>query len=144
MMRLIFSNVLWLLIISVSNIYAQKQKYVDVEELNVVVVGNIGVSEYDSGVKIWVGNSIKKLNAEKPFQLGINLGNNFLPYGSRTNDFKKLDEVFTSTFPSSLFPFDFLTVLGNEDHKSNFYTLIQYHFQKDERFYLPKRNYVYG
>ncbi|KII72193.1 hypothetical protein RF11_04173 [Thelohanellus kitauei] len=123
---------------------ALKKISVDVTELDVVVIGNIGVSESDSGVKRGVVESIKRFNGVVPFHLGINLGNNVLPHGLQTADFQKLDDFFSSSFSSSLFPIDFLTILGEHDHEGDIDKQIQYHYQKDQRFYLPGRNYVYG
>ncbi|KII64789.1 hypothetical protein RF11_03394 [Thelohanellus kitauei] len=122
---------------------AQKKLSIDGLELNVVIIGNIGVTDDESDVKRDVVGIIKDMHNIHPYQLGINLGNSIRPHGSDVNDFQKLDDVFSSTFPSDIFGFDFLTILGENDHDGDFDTQIQYHYQKDERFYLPKRNYVY-
>ncbi|KII61293.1 hypothetical protein RF11_08471 [Thelohanellus kitauei] len=121
----------------------QKQIYVDSVQLNVVMVGNIGVSQDESSIKKDVLDTIKKIHEYQPFHLGINPGNNVYPQGSQVNDFQKLNEVFTTEFPSDIYQFDFLTVLGKNDHDGDFETQIQYHHLVDTRFYLPKRNYVY-
>ncbi|KII71185.1 hypothetical protein RF11_09206 [Thelohanellus kitauei] len=130
------------LFVVVFNVHAQL--YIDGVELNVVIVGNIGVPEKESTVKRTAVDTIKKMHQQRPFHLGINPGNNVYPHGSKVNDFETLDKIFRSSFHASSFNFDFLTVLGNTDHDGDIDTQIQYHHQKDSRFYLPKRNYNHG
>ncbi|KII64784.1 hypothetical protein RF11_03389 [Thelohanellus kitauei] len=137
------SKEICLFVLFVSIVHAQKQIFVDSNELNVMMIGNIGVSEDESVVKRGVVNTITRMHEYKPFHLGVNTGNNVLPAGSIVNDFQKLNEVFGISFPSNIFRFDFLTVLGSNDHKGDFDTKIKYHHSIDKRFYLPKRNYVY-
>ncbi|KII67316.1 hypothetical protein RF11_03407 [Thelohanellus kitauei] len=125
-------------------IETQKQITLKGNQLNVVVIGNFGVSTNDSPVKKAVIDAILNMHQIAPFQLGLNLGNNVLPHGSTVNDFERLDEVFSSVFPLDVIDFDFLTVIGEHDHEGDFDTQIEYHKHRDDRFFLPKRNYVYG
>ncbi|KII64790.1 hypothetical protein RF11_03395 [Thelohanellus kitauei] len=104
---------------------AQKKLSIDGLELNVVIIGNIGVTDDESDVKRDVVGIIKDMHNIHPYQLGINLGNSIRPHGSDVNDFQKLDDVFSSTFPSDIFGFDFLTILGENDHDGDFDTQIQ-------------------
>ncbi|KII67825.1 hypothetical protein RF11_05384 [Thelohanellus kitauei] len=112
------------------------QKHIDVNdvELHVVVIGDIGFSEYESVIK-------RTLHSNRAFQLGINLGDNVYPWGSTKHDFQRLGEVFGLSFPLSIFPFDFHTVLGNHDHEGDIDTQILYHLRYEPRVYMPSRNY---
>ncbi|KII61290.1 hypothetical protein RF11_08468 [Thelohanellus kitauei] len=112
--------------------------------MNVVVVGNIGLTENESPIKKLIANRIALSHYCVPFQLGINLGNTVLPNGCPKNDFQKLQERFSFSFPSNIFTFDILSIIGPRDHDGDFETEINYHRKVHPQFYLPKRNYVYG
>ncbi|KII71273.1 hypothetical protein RF11_08768 [Thelohanellus kitauei] len=125
-------------------IEAQKKIVVEDLELNVVVIGDIGYPENKSEIKRMVVRAIRSQHAKRPFQLGLNQGDNVYNKGSVKNDFQTLHEIFGVSFPPDIYPFDFLTVVGNHDHKGDLDTQIEYHRQHEPRFYMPSRNYYYG
>ncbi|KII71711.1 Tartrate-resistant acid phosphatase type 5 [Thelohanellus kitauei] len=124
-------------------IRAQKLKEVNDNEINVVVIGDAGLTESESQIKKMVVARIKEKHAQRPFQLGINLGDNVYENGSETDDFETLYQIFTESFPPHIFDFDFLTVLGNHDHMGDPDTQIKFHHGYDQRFYMPDNNYHY-
>ncbi|KII63609.1 hypothetical protein RF11_07212 [Thelohanellus kitauei] len=127
----------------VSIVHGQKQINVDEDQINVLMVGNIGLSYYQSAIKREVAETITKVHESQPFQLGINPGNNVYDQGVAVNDFDKLDDVFRISFPMIIFDFDFLSVPGDVDHKGDINTLINYHRLRNSRFYMPSTNYYY-
>ncbi|KII62224.1 hypothetical protein RF11_13678 [Thelohanellus kitauei] len=133
----------FLIALFVFSFYAQKNVDVDDVALNVVVIGDFGVMLSQSAVKQNVIRTIQLQNQDRPFQLGINLGGNQYPHGSQRGDVSKLIWMFGASFPSSMFQFDFLTVLGEVDHQGDIRTQIQYSVV-EERFYMPHPNYHYG
>ncbi|KII71201.1 hypothetical protein RF11_09225 [Thelohanellus kitauei] len=112
-------------------------------ELNVVVIGDIGIRAPDSVIKQNVVRAIELQHQERPFRLGINLGGNEYPHGSAKNEFINLRWIFELSFPVSMFPFDFLTVPGAVDYQGDVATQIKYHWE-EHRFYMPQKNYYYG
>ncbi|KII72432.1 hypothetical protein RF11_03386 [Thelohanellus kitauei] len=115
----------------------QKRVLVDDLQLDVLVIGDMGVLETKSLIKA-------KQHEERPFQLGINLGGNQYPSGSMKDEVSVLYWFFSLVFPKFSFPFDFLTVLGKVDHDGDIDTQLNYYIRYDQRFFLPKRNYYYG
>ncbi|KII71710.1 hypothetical protein RF11_10661 [Thelohanellus kitauei] len=121
------------------------QKLIDMkaEELRVVVIGDIGFTESQSSIKKIVVERIRRQHEKEPFQLGIILGDNVYDFGSKTDDFETLSQIFGSSFPLNIYHFDFLAVLGNHDYLGDPDTQIQYHLQHEPRFYMPEKNYHY-
>ncbi|KII71200.1 hypothetical protein RF11_09224 [Thelohanellus kitauei] len=115
---------------------------VDELQLNVVVIGDIGLRESDSVVKKTVVNAILLDHQAHPFHLGINLGGNVYPKGSTTGDFQTLNEIFALSFPSDVYRFNFLSTLGKVDHDGDVYTQLDY-FKQESRFHMPQRNFFY-
>ncbi|KII74811.1 hypothetical protein RF11_04914 [Thelohanellus kitauei] len=125
-------------------VHAQKRIFVDDNKLNVLVVGDIGVRASESAVKEGVVRAILLIedHQSRPFQLGINPGGNEYPHGSKKDELINLRWIFELSFPSSVFPFDFLTVPGQVDYEGDVLTQIRYH-QDQKRFYMPDRNFIY-
>ncbi|KII68804.1 hypothetical protein RF11_09441 [Thelohanellus kitauei] len=117
---------------------------VSFDYLNVIVLGDFGLPEDSLGIKMDVVKSIKKKHKKNPFNLGLMLGDNVYPHGVRTEDHNMLFQRFTHSFPSKAFKFRFLAVLGNHDYEGDPKSQIQYHFEVDQRFYMPYRYYFYG
>ncbi|KII60233.1 hypothetical protein RF11_13396 [Thelohanellus kitauei] len=92
-------------------------------------------------MKKWLSIQLERYNyilepvtIKSCFQLGIN--------GSNKNDFHRLKDVFGLSVHLSIFPFDFLTVSGNNDHEGDVDTQIKYHLRYGPRFYLPSRECI--
>ncbi|KII71271.1 Purple acid phosphatase 17 [Thelohanellus kitauei] len=124
-------------------IRGQKLRKINDDELNVVVIGDAGFPESESQIKRMVVSRIREKHAQRPFQLGIILGDNVYETGSEKDDFETLNQIFGISFPPHIFDFDFLTVLGNHDHMGDPDTQIRFHLEYDPRFYMPDRNYHY-
>ncbi|KII61292.1 hypothetical protein RF11_08470 [Thelohanellus kitauei] len=124
-------------------IHTQKTVVVDDTQLNVVVVGDIGLPERKSFIKTKVVRAICAQNEQVPFHLGINLGGNAYYNGLRKNEFAVLEWAISQSFPKAIFPFDFLTELGKVDYDGDVDTELNYYVRYDNRFYLPNKNYFY-
>ncbi|KII71187.1 hypothetical protein RF11_09208 [Thelohanellus kitauei] len=127
-----FSVLIWV-------VYTQERAFVNEMELNVVVIGDIGIRAPESVVKQKVVRAIELQHQDRPFRLGINLVGNEYPDGSAKDEFVNLCWIFELSFPASMFPFDFLTVPGAVDYQGDVATQIKYHWQ-EHRFYMPQKN----
>ncbi|KII65511.1 hypothetical protein RF11_11127 [Thelohanellus kitauei] len=117
---------------------------VDQNHLNIVILGDIGLSEAQSNIKKRIVKEIRKINNSTAFNLGMILGDNVYQHGLEEGKFKPLYEVFSGSFRRTEFDFNFLTILGNHDYEGSPATQIRYHYELDNRYYLPYRYYTYG
>ncbi|KII64543.1 Purple acid phosphatase 7 [Thelohanellus kitauei] len=123
--------------------YSDKTFSLDKEEINIVVIGDMGRSEHQSKIKHNVVESIKKINNESKYDLGILLGDNLYPDGFKKDDFSEIKEMFTDSFPKRDFDFDFITLLGNHEYRGDILTSIKYYRTQEPRFYQPGRFFMY-
>ncbi|KII68803.1 hypothetical protein RF11_09440 [Thelohanellus kitauei] len=112
--------------------------------LNIVVLGDFGKTDLASEFKDYVVKSSKKKHKRNPFNLGLILGDNVYPRGVQKESHEMLRRIFTKCFPAKTFQFRFLAILGNHDYEGIPERQIRYHFEVDERFYMPYRYYIYG
>ncbi|KII60772.1 hypothetical protein RF11_15558 [Thelohanellus kitauei] len=117
--RLVKSGVACFFQLLVLIVHTERKIKLNEDRLNVLMIGNIGLSESESYIKKGLVDTER---ASQPFHLGVNPGNNVYPHGSTAKDFQKMWEVFGMSFPTNLFNFDFLTVLGPRDYDGDMYT----------------------
>ncbi|KII63794.1 hypothetical protein RF11_15029 [Thelohanellus kitauei] len=101
--------------------YQDKTITVDKNELNIVVMGDYGISESSSSIK-------RKRHAKTKYDLGIVLGDNVYEFGFKRDDFTRIKKIFTDSFPKNEFDFDFLTLLGNHEYYGDIETGSNYTF----------------
>ncbi|KII63763.1 hypothetical protein RF11_14996 [Thelohanellus kitauei] len=123
--------------------FSHKKIEVKKEELNIVIVGDIGKSEKKSSIKKNVVAQIRKRHNATPYDLGIVLGDNIYEFGFARDDFTKIKEMFADSFPNDTFKFDFLSLLGNHEYFGDTQTAMKYH-EKEPRYYQPDRYYLYS
>jgi acid phosphatase len=109
------------------------------QELRSVIIGDFGYRGRDSGQKD-VAASIAALHKQRPFHIGITLGDNFYNRGVRGVDDPAWRGIWENDYGALGIPF--YAALGNHDYYGNEQAQVDY-TRKSKTWRMPYRYYTY-